>query len=73
VALSVTDKVPVRAPEAVGENLTLIVQFAPAARELPQLSVCEKSPLAVMLVIVSETPPVLDRVRVFEALVVPTV
>src|SRR2546429_38659 len=30
-ALSVTDSVPVRAPEAVGVKVTLMVQFAPAA------------------------------------------
>src|SRR5205807_476672 len=31
-ALSVTDSVPVRAPEAVGVKVTLMVQFAPAAK-----------------------------------------
>src|SRR5437667_352641 len=31
-ALSVSDSVPVRAPEAVGVKVTLMVQFAPAAK-----------------------------------------
>jgi len=72
VALSETDKVPVLVPDAVGLNLTLIVQFALAARELPQLLVCEKSPFAVMLEIVRAALPVLDKVIVCDALVVPT-
>jgi hypothetical protein len=36
-ALSVTLKAAVRVPEAVGLNLMLIVQLAPAASELPQV------------------------------------
>jgi hypothetical protein len=39
-ALSVTVIVPVRVPAAVGVNVTLIVQFALAAREVPQVLVC---------------------------------
>ncbi len=39
VALSVTVTVPVRVPVVVGVNVTLILQFAPAARVLPQLFV----------------------------------
>ena len=39
-ALSVTVKVPVRVPVAVGVKVTLIAQFAPAARLEPQLLVC---------------------------------
>ena len=34
-------KVPKRVPEAVGEKVTLIVQAAPVARVVAQLSVCE--------------------------------
>ena len=44
-ALSVIVSVPVRAPTAVGENVTVILQFAPAAREVPQVFVWEKSPV----------------------------
>ena len=36
---SFTVRVPVRLPVAVGVNVTLIVQFDPAARLLPQVSV----------------------------------
>ena len=57
VALSATVNVPLRVPVAVGVKVTLIVQFAPAATEAPQLLVWAKSPLfvpaMVMLVIVS--------------------
>ena len=38
-ALSVIVTVPVRVPVVVGLNVTLIVQFPPAATELPQLFV----------------------------------
>jgi hypothetical protein len=38
-ALSVTLTVPVRVPAAVGVNFTLMLQFPPAASELPQLLV----------------------------------
>jgi hypothetical protein len=41
--LSVIDSVPVRVPIAVGLKLTLIVQLAPAANELPQVLVWAKS------------------------------
>ena len=57
VALSVTVKVPLRVPVAVGEKVTLMMQLAPAATLAPQLLVCAKSPLLVpakaMLVIPS--------------------
>ena len=39
VALSVIVSAPLRAPDAVGANVTLIVQAAPAAREPLQLLV----------------------------------
>jgi hypothetical protein len=39
-ALSVTAIVPVPVPTAVGVYVTLIVQLAPAAMELPQVFVC---------------------------------
>ena len=38
-ALSVTLKLPVRVPDAVGENVTLMAQFPPTAKEPPQLLV----------------------------------
>jgi hypothetical protein len=72
-ALSLTLKLPVRVPDAVGVNVTLMVQFPPAARELPQLLVSAKSPLAMMLLIVRVALPVLESVTVCAALVVPTV
>ena len=57
-ALSVTDNVPVRVPPCVGLNATLIVQLAPAARLEPQeVWVWRKSPLAVMLVMLSVSVP----------------
>jgi hypothetical protein len=37
--LSAMLKVPVRVPDAVGVNVVLIVQFAPTATEVPQVSV----------------------------------
>jgi hypothetical protein len=43
-ALSVTLKVAVREPDAVGRNTTDIRQLEPAARLDPQLFVSEKSP-----------------------------
>ena len=40
LALSVTDRVPVRVPVAVGLKFTLILQLAPAPKLPPQLVVC---------------------------------
>lgn len=51
------DKVPARFPEAVGVNVTLIVQFAPAPKELGQLLVCAKSPDAEMEEIFKDAVP----------------
>jgi hypothetical protein len=42
--LSVTESVPVRVPEAAGEKVTLIGQFAPAARVAPHVLLSEKLP-----------------------------
>ena len=44
VALSVTVTAAVRVPDAVGLNVTLIVQLAPALTELPQVLLWAKSP-----------------------------
>src|SRR5437879_11049277 len=60
--LSVIVTAPVRMPVAVGVNVTLMVQLAPAATDVPQVLVCMKSPLATMLVTLSATFPVLFSV-----------
>jgi len=76
-ALSVMVKVPVRAPAAVGVNVTLIIQFAPAAsvvgligQAVAPVLVSAKSPDAVIVVIVSAAFPVFVSVTVCAALVV---
>jgi hypothetical protein len=69
--LSVTVNVPVRAPAAVGLKVTLMVQEPPAVTLLPQLLASEKSPLMATLATASAAPPVLLRVTVCAALVVP--
>jgi hypothetical protein len=53
---------PVLVPVAVGLKVTLRVQLALAATIEPQVLVCEKSPLALMLVIPRLAFPVLLRV-----------
>src|ERR1700722_13157719 len=66
--LSVRVRVPVRAPVSVGVKVTSMVQLFPAASVLPQglaLGVWPKSPLVVMLVIVSVEVPVFVRVTGF--------
>ena len=70
-ALSATLSVPLRAPVAVGVNVTLIVQLVLAARVeglKGQLLVWAKSPLLVpvieMLLMVSAELPLLVRVTV---------
>src|ERR1700753_1574539 len=42
---AVTVRLPLREPAAVGANLTLTVHEAPAAIDVPQELVCEKSPV----------------------------
>ena len=58
VALLGTFTDPVRAPVAVGENVTVIVQDAPAATTVPQVffSVREASPLMAIPAIPTELP-----------------
>src|SRR5260370_24077594 len=79
VALSVMVKVPARAPVAVGVNVTLILQFAPAAsigiagligQAVAPVLVHAKSPDAAMEVIVRGPVPVFVSVTVCAALVV---
>src|SRR5579863_6532066 len=48
-ALSAMISFPVRTPFAFGLNDTSIAQLFPIARRFPQLFVCRKSPVAVML------------------------
>jgi hypothetical protein len=62
LALSVIINVPVLEPVAVGLKVTLRAQLAPAATLAPQVLVWEKSPLAVMLVMLRVAFPVLLRV-----------
>ena len=71
-ALSLMLKVPEREPVAVGVNVTLMLQLVPAANATPQLLLCAKSPLAVMLLIVSGPVPVLLSVAVCGAPAAPT-
>ena len=67
-----------RVPVAVGLNVTLMVQLAPAATLAPQVFVCEKSPLLAPVMAmpeplkVSVAFPVFVSVMFCEALVVPT-
>jgi hypothetical protein len=70
--LSVIVTVPVSIPVIVGVKVTSMVQLAPAATLLPQVSVSVKSPLAMILVTVSEAAPVLERVTLWALLLVPT-
>lgn len=63
-ASSVIASVPLRFPGTVGVNVTLIVQETPAATESPQVFVWAKSPLALMLLMVSGALPLLVRVTV---------
>lgn len=62
-ALSMTVRVPVRAPIALGVNVTVMVHLPAAATE-GQVLVVAKSPLADMLVAVSTAVPVFLRVNV---------
>jgi hypothetical protein len=74
--LSVIVTAALRAPVAVGVNVTLILQLAPAATLAPQVFVWLKSPLfvpvIVMLVMLSAAVPVLERVTAWAVLVVLT-
>src|SRR5205823_3788443 len=76
-ALSATDSVPVRAPEAVGVKVTLMEQLAPAAKvaglvgqAFAPVLVAAKSPEAAKELIVKAAVPVLVNVIVIGALVV---
>jgi len=64
LALSVTVMVPVRAPIAVGVNVTLIVQVIPAGSDAPHVFVSAKSPELVIEVIFSTRLPLFFSVIV---------
>lgn len=74
-ALSVMVSVPVLLPRALGVIVTLMLQLAPAATEVPHVLVCAKSPLLVpviaMLLMVSAASPLLVSVTVCAALATP--
>src|SRR5947207_2041518 len=70
LALLVTVKVPVRAPPAVGVNVTVTVQEPPAAMDA-QLLVWPKSPLVAMDATVAAELVGLATVTVWAALVEP--
>jgi hypothetical protein len=57
-ALSAMAMLPVRAPADVGSKVMLRLQFAPGATATPQVLVCAKFPVAVMLAMVSGALPV---------------
>src|SRR5512142_2801010 len=78
-ALSVIVIPPVLAPLMLGVKVTVIVQWAPAANDVPQLLVCAKSVLdtgslkAAIEVMASATFPVLVKVTDCAELVVATI
>ncbi len=64
-ALLMIASAPARVPMAVGVNVTLMLQLAPAASVaglIGQLLVRAKSPLGVMPIMLSGALPVLDNV-----------
>ena len=77
-ALSVTDREAFRTPVAVGLNVMLMVQLAPAATLEPQVLVSAKSPLFAPVMpmpepmMVNVAVPVLVSVSVWAVLVVET-
>ena len=73
LALSVRITDPVSIPAVVGVNVTLRPQEAPPLRLEPHVFVCPKSPLRAMEAMLSDEFPILLTVRVWGALVVPTV
>ena len=64
-------RVPVFIPAAVGLKVTKIVQSAPAFKLVAQVLVWVKSPLVVMVEIVSGALPVFVSVMVWALLLVP--
>jgi len=76
VALSVMTTVAEYEPVAIGAKWPWMVQLAPMARLAPQVLAKSKedapAPVTAMLVMVSADVPVLVRVTLCEALLVPT-
>jgi hypothetical protein len=64
-------RVPVLFPRTVGEKLTLMVQFAPPASDVPQLLVCAKFPVTVIAPMLAAAVPLLVSVAVWATLFVP--
>ena len=73
LALSVIVNLPVRAPVAVGVNVTLMLQLEPAARVAPQVFVEAKSPVTAIELMFRLAFPVLDSVTDCAALFVFTI
>ena len=71
-ALSVTLNLPCLTPTAIGLNVTLIVQLAFAASEVPQLLVWAKLPVVLTVMPVRELVCRLVSVTACDGLVVPT-
>jgi hypothetical protein len=71
-ALSAIERDPARLPPVDGLKVTLMEQLAPAARLEPQVLVWLKSPLAVMLEIVSAALPPLVSFTDWAVLEAPT-
>ena len=65
-------RVPALVPAASGLKVTEIAQLAPALRVVRQVLVWKKSPLVVILEIISVPLPVLSSVTVWALLLVPT-
>ena len=72
LALSVIVIAPVRVPVVVGLKVTEIMQFPPAATELPQVLVWAKSPLAAILVMLNVELPVFVSVTFWAGVVLLT-
>jgi hypothetical protein len=72
LAPSVTLSVPLRAPVAVGANLTLKVQLLDAARVEPHVLVCVKSPATATALIDTPIVELFVSVTVCAALTLPT-
>jgi hypothetical protein len=70
--LPATASVPVRDPFAVGRKVTLAVQDAPAAMLVPQVFVCEKSPLVLTPDTDAAAVPLLEIVTFCALLAEPT-
>jgi hypothetical protein len=61
-----------RLPDAVGVNVTLILQMVLGARAVPHVVLCAKSPLIEIELMLSVALPAFVSVMVWAALVVPT-